>query len=87
MNNTLKKWKLIRRITVAILIGFLLLTLLFALAIAADSGVYPDDIFGLTKWNTFRAGMQFILVLTGIPLSVDIAMLIISTIKIKNLEQ
>lgn len=85
MNKTLKKWKLLRMITTAILIGVILLTLLFALAIARDNGTYPDDIFSLTKWNTFRAGMQFFLVLAGIPLFVDIIILIISILKIKKL--
>lgn len=82
----MKKWKIIRNITLLILIIFLLFVLLIGLGIAFDNkGVYPDNITGLTKMGVFRAIMIFVMVFSGIPLVADVILLVISVIKIRKI--
>lgn len=84
MNDSMKKWKMIRNITLATLVIFVILILLIGLAFMFDNGTYPDDIFGLTKLKAFYAVISFVLVFTGIPLLINIVLLIVSQLKVKN---
>lgn len=83
----MKKWKIIRNITLLILIIFLIFILLIGLGIAFDNkGAYPDDITGLTKMGAFRAIMIFVMAFSGIPLVADVILLVLSVIKIHRIK-
>ena len=81
----MKKWKIIRRITIGILI-------LFFIRIIVDIIIcmnmkYPHPMLGIDayKWtDQFAVDMVFAFYIFGIPLIIDIVLLIISIVKIKK---
>lgn len=80
----MKKWKTVRLITVAVLIIFVLLILMIGLGFALDDAVYPEPVYGLTRWKSFCMTAGFITCISGLPLLVDAALLILSIIKIRR---
>lgn len=80
------KWKIVRNVTLIILVVFILFVVLLGLAFAFDNGVYPDDILGLTRLRAFKAVMTFVLLFSGIPVLTDILLLIISIMKLRKLK-
>ncbi len=81
----MKKWKIIRGITIGILI-------LFFIRIIVDIIIcmnmkYPHPMLGIDayKWtDQFAVDMVFAFYIFGIPLIIDIVLLIISIVKIKK---
>ncbi|WP_418557228.1 hypothetical protein [Longibaculum muris] len=55
------------------------------LAFMFDNGIYSDDIFNLTKLKAFYVVISLILVFTGIPLLINIVLLIVLQLKVKKL--
>ena len=85
----MKKWKITRNITLALLICFIL----FAGYIIIHgflAGNYYNDIFGVTIFYWFQhvwVALCFYLYIFGIPLLIDVVILIISIIRIKKLSK
>ena len=85
----MKKWKIIRNITLALLVCFMI----FAGYIIINgflAGNYYDEIFGVTIFYWFQhvwVVLCLYLYVFGIPLLIDIIILIISIIKIKKLSK
>ena len=83
----MKKWKIIRTITLIILICFII----FAGCLLINAflkGNFYSDVFGVTIfywYKHFFVAMGLYLYILGIPLLVDLIIFIISTIKIKNI--
>ena len=80
----IQNWKAVRNITLSILIVFLLLILTIGLGFALDDAVYPEPVYGLTRWKSFCMTAGFITCISGLPLLVDAALLILSIIKIRR---
>lgn len=85
----MKKWKIIRNITLALLVCFMI----FAGYIIINgflAGNYYDDIFGVTIFYWFQHVWVFLclyLYVFGIPLLIDFIILMISIIRIKKLSK
>jgi len=82
----MKKWKIIKLVTIAVLIVFLIRLVIDA--IICINMTYPHPMLGVDayKWtDQFGVDLLFILVIWGIPLIIDIIFLIISCIKIKKI--
>ena len=85
----MKKWKIIRNITLAILVCFII----FAGYIIINGflvGNYYDDIFGVTIFYWFQhvwVSLCLYLYVFGIPLLIDVIILIISIIRLKKLSK
>lgn len=82
----MKKWKIIKLVTIAVLIVFLIRLVIDA--IICINTTYPHPMLGVEayKWtDQFGVDLLFILVIWGIPLIIDIIFLIISCIKIKKI--
>ena len=85
----MKKWKIIRNITLALLVCFMI----FAGYIIINgflAGNYYDDIFGVTIFYWFQhvwVVLCLYLYVFGIPLLIDVIILIISIIRLKKLSK
>ena len=85
----MKKWKIIRNITLALLVCFII----FAGYIIINgflAGNYYDDIFGVTIFYWFQhvwVVLCLYLYVFGIPLLIDVIILIISIIRLKKLSK
>ena len=85
----MKKWKIIRNITLALLVCFMI----FAGYIIINgflAGNYYDEIFGVTIFYWFQhvwVVLCLYLYVFGIPLLIDIIIVIISIIRLKKLSK
>ena len=85
----MKKWKIIRNITLALLVCFMI----FAGYIIINgflAGNYYDEIFGVTIFYWFQhvwVVLCLYLYVFGIPLLIDVIILIISIIRLKKLSK
>ncbi len=85
----MKKWKIIRNITLALLVCFII----FAGYIIINgflAGNYYNDIFGVTIFYWFQhvwVVLCLYLYVFGIPLLIDVIILIISIIRLKKLSK
>lgn len=85
----MKKWKIIRNITLALLICFMIFAG-YMIIKGFLMGNYYDDIFGVTIFYWFQhvwVGLCLYLYVFGIPLLIDVIILIISIIRIKKLSK
>lgn len=81
----MKKWKIIRIITIAIIILFIAYVIIDA--IVCMNMVYPHPMLGIDAYNwldQFKVDLAFMMIIWGIPLLIDIALLIVSVLKIKK---
>lgn len=81
----MKKWNIIRNITVSLLVLFVIY--LIVDVICCINMEYPHPMLGIDAYNwgdQFRTDLLFILYLFGIPLIIDIVLLVISIVKLKN---
>lgn len=82
----MKKWKIIKIITIAIILLFIIYIILNA--IVYINMKYPHPMLGIdaNNWlDQFGVELVFIMITWGIPLIIDIVILIISILKIKKL--
>lgn len=87
MQLNLKKWKLVRNITLGILFAFILGVVFLGLGFAMDDGIYPDHFTGLSRLEAFAASASFISIVLAIPLILSTVALIISVMKIHQLRK
>jgi len=80
----MRKWIVVRNITLTILVIFIFLVFAIGLGFITDTATYPDAAWGLTRLESFGMVTGFILIVSGIPLLIDIILLIISVIMIKR---
>ncbi len=81
----MKKWKTVKKITVVVLILFIIRLIIDA--ILCMNMTYPHPMLGIdaNKWtDQFGVDLAFILVIWGIPLIIDIIFLVISCVKTKE---
>lgn len=81
----MKKWKNVRIVTVTILVLFVLYLIIDV--ITCINMEYPHPMLGLDAYNwldQFKTDLILTLYLFGIPLLIDIILLVISIIKLKN---
>lgn len=81
----MKKWKIIKIVTIIILIIFMIY--LICDAVACISLEYPRPTLGIDTHNwieLFIIDVVFIFITFGIPIIIDIILLIISIIKLKK---
>ena len=81
----MKKWNIIRNITVSLLVLFVIYLIIDVICcINMES---PQPMLGIDAYSwidQFRTDLLFILYLFGIPLIIDIVLLVISIVKLKN---
>lgn len=85
----IKKWKIINKVTLALLLFFVLIILWNAISCYMYDGKYPYPALGIDIYNwyeQFWLNMAFISYVLGIPFAIDIILLVISVIKIKKLK-
>lgn len=81
----MKKWKFIRIMTIIILILFFIY--IICDAIICINMKYPHPMLGIDAYNwldQFKVDLFFLIIMWLIPLVIDIALLIISTVKINK---
>lgn len=81
----MKKWKTVKKITIVVLILFIIRLIIDA--ILCMNMTYPHPMLGIdaNSWiDQFGVDLAFILVIWGIPLIIDIIFLIISCVKTKE---
>ncbi len=81
----MKRWKNTRTTTIVILIIFVLY-LLYKMYLCTKMS-YPHDSLGVTMYNwfdQFQLELAFIAYIFGIPMIIDITLLVLSIIKIKK---
>lgn len=81
----MKKWRITRSITIVLLVIFLLYLLIDA--IFCMNMTYPHPMLGVDALNwvdQFSVDLLFIAIIWGVPLIVDIVLMVVSIIKIKN---
>lgn len=81
----MKKWKIIRFITITFLIIFFLY--LISDVINCINMSYPHPMLGIDAHNwieQFTVDITFIMIIWGVPLIIDVVLIIISINKIKN---
>lgn len=86
----MKKWKRIRTITTLIIIIFIVIVLWNLISAYTAKVTYPYPALGIdiNNWlDRFCLNMGFILYIGGIPIIIDIVLMIISIIKIKKMEK
>ena len=86
----MKKWKTIRTITTLIIIIFIVIVLWNLISSYTAKVTYPYPALGIdiNNWlDRFCLNMGFILYIGGIPIIIDIVLMIISIIKIKKVEK
>lgn len=84
-SKKMKKWKTVKKITVVVLILFIIRLIIDA--ILCMNMTYPHPMLGIdaNKWtDQFGVDLAFILVIWGIPLIIDIIFLVISCVKTKE---
>lgn len=85
----MKKWKVIKRITIGVVIVFITIVGINATSCYMYDGPYPYPALGIDVHNwyeQFYINMTFMLYIWSIPLIIDVILLIISIIKIRNLK-
>ena len=85
----MKKWKIIKRISMGMIIVFIAIVIMNAISCYMYNGTYPYPALGIDVHNwyeQFYLNIIFMLYIWGIPLVIDILLLIISIIKIKKLK-
>ena len=85
IGENLKKWRITKKVTIAILLVFLIHLVIDA--IICMNMTYPHPMLGIDayKWTEqFTVDLVFILIIWGIPLIIDVVFLIISCIKTKK---
>lgn len=80
----MKKWKVIRAITLIVLILFLFVIGSFALGILIDPTDYSTQELPLTKWETFGIIVGNLCFLSALPMTVDMILLFISIRKLRK---
>ena len=83
----MRKWKIIRFITIVFFIIFFLY--LLSDAVNCMNMSYPHPMVGIDASNwieQFTVDLLFIMINWGIPLVIDIVLMIISVIKVKKLK-
>lgn len=83
----MKKWKIIKIITLIVLLAFIMFLVLDAIICMKMS--YPHPMLGMDAYtwiDQFKVDLMVIFIELGIPLIIDIIFLIISIIKIKKIE-
>lgn len=86
----MKKWKIIRTITIAILIIFIVIVLWNLISAYTAKVTYPYPALGIdvNNWfDRFCINMGIILYILGIPMVVDIVLIIVSLLKLKRNKQ
>ena len=81
----MKKWKIIRNITVSLLVLFVIYLVIDV--ICCINMEYPHPMLGIDAHNwgdQFRTDLLFILYIFGIPLIIDIVLLVVSIVKLRN---
>ena len=81
----MKKWKIIRTITISLLVLFIIYLIMDA--ISCINMEYPHPMLGLDAYNwmdLFRTDLIFTLYLFALPLIIDIVLLVISIVKLRN---
>ena len=84
----MKKWKIIRTITISLLVLFIIYLIMDA--ISCINMEYPHPMLGLDAYNwmdQFRTDLIFTLYLFALPLIIDIVLLVISIIKLGNKDE
>ena len=84
----MKKWKIIRTITISLLVLFIIYLIMNA--ISCINMEYPHPMLGLDAYNwmdQFRTDLIFTLYLFALPLIIDIVLLVISIIKLGNKDE
>lgn len=84
-----KKWKIIKRITVGIIIVFIAIVIINAISYYVYDDTYPYPALGIDIHNwqeQFYLNMTFMIYILSIPLAIDILLLIILTVKIRKLK-
>lgn len=87
MKDKTKIWKIIRGITIGVLVLFFIRVIIDI--INCMNMKYPHPMLGIDayKWtDQFAVDMAFILYIFGIPLIINIVLLIVSCVKIKKLK-
>ena len=87
MNKKKKKWKVILIITSVILLLCILRIIIDAISCYMWDGRYPYPALGIdiNNWyEQFKLDMLFFFFIMGIPMAIDIILLIISIIKLKK---
>lgn len=85
MKDKTKIWKIIRVITIVILVLFVIWMIIDS--INCMNMKYPHPMLGIDayKWtDQFGVDMAFTLYIFGIPLIIDVVLLIVSCVKIKK---
>ena len=83
----MKKWKTIRTITTLILIIFIVIVLWNLISAYTAKVTYPYPALGIdiNNWfDRFCLNIGFVLYIIGIPMIIDVVLMIISIIKIKK---
>lgn len=81
----MKKWKTVKKITIVVLILFIIRLIIDA--ILCMNMTYPHPMLGIdaNNWiDQFCVDLAFILIIWGIPLIIDIIFLVISCVKTKE---
>lgn len=79
------RWKVIRNITISLLVLFVIYLIIDVTC--CINMEYPHPMLGIDAYNwmdQFRTDLIFTLYLFGIPLIIDIVLLVISIVKLKN---
>lgn len=79
-----KRWWLVRGITIAVMIIFGLVILTMALAFWTDPAEYPEEVYGLNRFEAFGMAAAFVSLVGSPLLLTDIVLLIISSVKGKK---
>lgn len=85
MKDKTKIWKIIRGITIGVLVLFVIRIIIDI--IVCMNMTYPHPLLGTDayKWtDQFIVDMAFFFIIMGIPLIIDIILLIVSIVKIKK---
>ena len=84
----MKKWKIVRTLTISILCIFVLYSIYLANVCYNSNRSYPYEAFGavmINNWfESFMLGMMLRLYILGVPLIIDIIFMIVSIKKIKK---
>lgn len=79
------RWKVIRNITISLLVLFVIYLIIDVTC--CINMEYPHPMLGIDAYNwmdQFRTDLIFTLYLFGMPLIIDIVLLVISIVKLKN---
>lgn len=85
----MKKWKIVKRITIGVIIVFIVMVGINAISCYMYDGTYPYPALGIDVHNwyeQFYLNMAFMLYIWIIPLVIDILLLIISIVKTRKLK-